>query len=96
MRVKAEYLGGEVIEGTGATVNAPGIPAGTTTIEIIAEDGDVYATINGDAGQLISPIYVGDTEHVKVGPFDNIRSLGIFAAGSVWAHIQYSAERLGE
>lgn len=94
MKQNMEYLGGEVIEGTGASVNAPGLPAGTTTVTVTARDGDVFVSINGDAAANSSPIYAADGESITFGPFDNISSLGVFAAGSVFAHLLYAAERL--
>lgn len=83
------YLGGEVVEGNGASQNAPGIPAGTTSIWICARGGDVYITINGVAGPLISPMHAPDGSTRYYGPFNNIHSLGIYADDDVYAHISY-------
>lgn len=89
-----EYLGGEVVEGTGASVNAPGLPSGTTSIWCTAEGGVVYLTINGPAGQLISPMHVPEDGARYLGDYDNIKSLGVFAAASVYAHLSYSKVKL--
>lgn len=83
------FLGGEVIAGNGESQNAPGIPEGTTSIWITARGGDVYATLNGEAGPLISPMHAPDGSARYYGEFDNIKSLGIYADADVYAHLTY-------
>lgn len=85
----AHHLGGEVIAGTGASVNAPGIPEGTNAIWVMARGGAVYVTVNGQAGPLTSPVYVADGTCRFYGYFDNIHSLGVYCDADVYAHLSY-------
>jgi len=89
----SKYLGGEVVLGNDGTQNAPGIPEGTTTIWIFARGGPVYATPNGDADPLTSPVYVPEDKVAILLLFDNIHSLGIYADSSSYAHLMYVKDR---
>lgn len=83
------HLGGEVVAGTGASVNAPGIPEGTNAIWVTARGGDVYVTVNGQAGPLISHTHAPDGTSRFCGYYDNIHSLGVYCDADVYAHLSY-------
>lgn len=89
----SRYLGGEVVLGNDGSQNAPGIPEGTTTVWIFARGGPVYATPNGSADPLTSPVYVPEDTCRILPWFDNIDSLGIYADTSTYAHLMYVKDR---
>lgn len=84
-----KFLGGEVVQGTGASKNAPGVPEGVNVIWVMARGADVYANLNGAATPTTAPMYVKQDTVRIFGPFDNIQRLSIYGTTSAFAHIIY-------
>lgn len=85
------YLGQQVIAGNDANQNAT-IPSGTTTIWVMAEGGPVGCTVNGTSASIAAAGYHVPEDQIRlIGPFSNITSLGVFAAGGDNAHLIYES-----
>lgn len=84
-----DFLGYQVLEGNAASQNLH-VPEKTTTVQVCARDGDVYVNINGGCSDVINCAYLPDGGNIKLGPFDNIHQVSIFAAASTYAHVTFS------
>jgi hypothetical protein len=84
------YLGDQVIAGNDANQNAT-IPDGTTAVLIQAEGGPVYAEVNGVAAVATAGIYVPENSIRIVGPYNNLTSLGVYAATGDKARLIYES-----
>ena len=85
------YLGQQVIAGNDGNQNAT-LPIGTKAIWIMAEGGAVGATVNGTSASLAAAGYHVPENNIRlVGPFNNITSIGVFAATGDNAHLVYES-----
>lgn len=81
------YLGQQVIAGNDASQNAT-LPAGTCTITIHARGGPAYVSVNAAGAAASSGIYVPE-DAVRFISFNNITSLGVWAATGDNVHLLY-------
>lgn len=84
----ASYNGQQVVSGNAASQTVTP-PAGTKTVWITARGGPVYASVNQDAAAASSGYYVPEDKVMIIGPFDNIVTLGVWAAAGDFAHLVF-------
>jgi len=83
------YLGQQVIAGNDGNQNAT-IPAGTTTVFVMAEGGPAGCTVNGTSASIAAAGFHCPENNIRlIGPFSNITSLGVFVATGDNAHLVY-------
>jgi hypothetical protein len=89
IQLPGQYEGGEAISGNDAN-QAATIPSGTTTVIVMAEGGPVYCAVNGTASTS-SPFYCPEDQARILGPYSNLKSLGVYAATGDTAHLAYES-----
>lgn len=82
------YLGEQVISGNDASQNAT-LPDGTKAIWVSARGGAAYVSVNDDAAAASSGMYIPEDAVRIIGPFDNITSLGVYAATGDSVHLLF-------
>lgn len=82
------YNGQQVVSGNAASQTITP-PAGTKTIWITARGGPVYAAINTDAAAASSGYYIPEDKVMIIGPYNNINTLGVWAAAGDFAHLVF-------
>lgn len=85
-----DFLGGQTING-GVSTSAT-MPAGTTIVEIRAENEDVYFEINAINAAANSPGFVPTNGAEIIGPLDNLNELTLLSAAGGRIHLLYFQE----
>lgn len=85
-----EYLSQESVDGNDASQNL-NIPASAQIVEIRAESGAVYFSINSFA-QASSGGYIPQDGAEIIGPLTNLNSIGVWAATGTVVHVLYFKE----
>jgi len=89
------YLGEERITCDGSS-QALTIPNGAQVVEIDAEGGDLYFSLNGNPAQASSGGYVPEDSARIVGPLANLNTINVQGAGGTFAHVLYFRENAQE
>lgn len=89
------YLGEERITCDG-TSQALTLPVGTQIVEIEAEGGLLYWSLNGNPAQASSGGYIPEDQGRIVGPLANLNSVNVQGAVGAYAHVMYFRENAEE
>lgn len=89
MSISTTYLGKEVVAGNDDTQDVQNMPAGTNRFWVDADGGPVYVAINDDAATDDASGVVPQEGTRYFGPYNNITSIGIYAATGVSAYLRY-------
>ena len=84
----SEYLGGTTAYPNGGTVTLS-LPSRVNMIHFTAEGGAAYYAINNDTAGTAAPGYVSENGNDIVFPIDNLGTVKVYAAASVYVHTKY-------